>query len=312
MLNGDALLSFLSQEGHGSWSTFERAIEDVTGRQFQAYASARACSSHALVEFDWIGKRSWSIPPLTLVQVDAERYIAVGVLDESMETNLLQLGITIKQSVNILTERLSYTRRELVDAGRRGLVAFEKLGDQLRFEPSTIFASRALLAALPQIGSIIDSRRPISLNAAIGSDAVTFLDVSRLSFSSVSTMPDYQRPFEMIRGKRLYRQPEYYYVDVHGARPVELEIALTYAAARSGVTFIRNSEDMLAIRNSVPLPILFARALHLSGARYFGARIAKSDGLKYDVFSGIAESTARTLAMKLLTRISLIQDGDFT
>jgi hypothetical protein len=192
------------------------------------------------------------------------------------------------------------------------LEVFEHVCSRLYLEPTALDAGSKLLEALPQIGSTIDSRPVIPLPAAIRDGEARFLDTDALTFANSSSRADKALSFEMIRVRHEFRPPEYYYVNRSGARRIEIELALAYSAGRSGITFLRHATDTLAIRTSVPLPILFARALHLSGAYFAGIRRAASDDKYYACFTGVPSAMARTIAMKLLTRVEPLAVGDLS
>jgi hypothetical protein len=310
VLNGDAVLSFLGIAGHGGWSTFERAIQDVTGSELPGYYAARAFSSQALVEFDWLGDRAWSVPPLSIVRIDRCRFLSVVIMNDEIESELRANGVLIETTTATLTNTLKYSRHELIGPDDGNLEPFERLGPRLRLEPTALNAGANLLAALPQIGSIIDSRPVVSLQAAVRDGEAHFLDNDALTFAHSSARPNTSLPFEMIRVRHPFCPPEYYYVDSRGARRIELELALAYAAGRSGITFIYHAGNTLAIWNSVPLPVLVSRALHLGGAQFTGVRRAASDGRSYAWFTGVSTPIARTVAMKLLTTVKTLPAGD--
>jgi hypothetical protein len=302
MLNGDALLSFFAVSGNGSWRTFERAVEDVTGLNLQSYFTARAFSARGLVEFDWLGDRSWSVPPLTIVRLQPGRLLSVGLINDDLSGLLRRNGYVLNAGPDMITKSISYTRSEILDADGTRVEALEQLSECFHVERSSFDAGFTLLSALPQIGSMIDSRPPITLDAAIRDGELRFLDPDSLTFKATADEIESELIFEILRVKRLFAAPEYYYVDQNGARRIELELAFTYAAGRAGSRFLHYAAGALAIEARVPLPILIERALHLSGARFAGLRRA-TDGKRYLCFEDVAPHIARTIAIKLLTAV---------
>jgi hypothetical protein len=312
MRNGDAVLSFLGTTGHGSWSTFERAIEDVVGVAFHAYFAARAFSSHALIEFDWLGNREWSVPPPSVVRIGEGRFLLIGVIDEEALANLHAIGVSVELQADRLTDKLQYTRKDLRAPDEWFTQALEDGLTQLHFVSTSLDAGAKLLDALPQIGSIITSRPVIPLETAVGDGETRLLDADSLTFADPATRTYEALGFDMMRVRKAFRPPEYYYVTSQGARRIELELSLAYAAARSSVTFVRHAGDTLAILNSVPLPVLFARALHLNGATSLGLRRSLSDENVYAYYKNVPLKVARVIAVKLLTNVGALDPGDLS
>jgi hypothetical protein len=308
MLNGDALLSFLASIGRGSWQTFERAAEDVTST-VSAYQCARALCSHGLVEFDWLGDRSWTVSPLSVIRVARNRFFAIGLLDESLSKSLREAGFAIKFQLIRTRSPIAYTLSEILDADCLGIQRIEQVGD-FYIEPTTVDAGLALLSALPQLGAAIDSRPIVPLEEAIRGDEVRFLS-DDLKFIELSHNAGSRLNFEMIRVKRQFAAPDYYYVDRQGARRIELELALSYAAARLGLKFLHHSHDVAALSARVPVPILVERAMHFSGAHFIGIKHSRDNGEAYACFTGVSTFLLRSIATKLLTSLSPLPDlGD--
>jgi hypothetical protein len=302
MLNGDALLSFLALTGHGSWSTFERAVEDVTGNSFYAYSAARALCARGLLEFDWFGNRSWSVPPLTVVRLRPGRLLCVGVIDDGLSTSIQRNGFAIEPSPEQVTKEISYTRSEIFDLQRRGIGALDNLGPGFQLERQSLDAGPSLLGALPQLGSIIAARPLMTLDQAIGDGEVRFLDPHTFTFKdAVASQSELDLNFEVLRVKQQFAGPRYYYVDSSGARRVELELALTYLASRTRKGFLHYSNNVLAVDLAVHLPVLIERALYFSGARFAGS--GHAFGRAYARFSEVPLLIARIVAMKLLTSL---------
>ena len=310
MRAADAILSFLSNSGSGSWNTFRRVIEDATGLEFHSYYAARAFASHALIEFDWLGSLGWSVPPLSVVQISPSSFLVIGVIGDEARAAFESKGLEFESTEARLTDRLYYLRSKILDPRRRGANALDGLGHHVHFEPSKLWTGQVLFGALPQIGSIIDARPASTLQEAVGAGETRFLDSSTLTFAESRTHLDPLFDFEIVRVRSEFAPPaHYYYVDRRGARRIELELALTYTAARRGIAFMRYTDGILAVLRAVPLPILFARALNLSGAFYRGAKIDVHDGLLYDYYEGVSLRDARTLSMKLLTTLPSNDSG---
>jgi hypothetical protein len=305
MLNGDALLSFLALAGHGSWSTFVRAVEDVTGTDFHAYFVARALCARGLLEFDWFGNRSWSIPPLTVVRLRSGRHLCIGILDEETASRLRQRGFVIDSSSEIVTRNIAYTRSEIWDAECRGAAALDELGEDIRFERQSLDAGASLLGALPQLGSIIAARPVVTLEEAVGEGETRLLNSETLTFNGEpSDAPDLN--FEILRVKTSFGVARYYYVDSRGARRIELELALTFVAGRVGRHFLYYTDNVLAVDSAVPLPILVERSLHFSGARLTDTQTLRLGGRSYRCFTDVPMPMARVVAMKLLTGLQAL------
>lgn len=309
MANGDALLSFLGTTGTGSWQTFVRAIEDVTGLTLQTYFAARALCARGLVEFDWLGDRSWSVPPLSIIRLEPGRLLGIGLVDDNLSGLLRRNGFIVETRAAIVTNHISYMRSEILDPESHGIEKLECISEHLRFEWASLDAGSILLSALPQIGSTIDSRPLVNLNDAIADGEIRFLDPGSLSFNASLEEIESELNFEVIRVRRQYSAPEYYYVDHRGARRIELELAFAYLAGRAGLRFFHYDSGVLAIDARVPLPILMERVLHFSGARFVGFRKTTS-GKGYQCFDSVPASVARVLAMKLLTSVEALPQLD--
>ncbi len=303
MLNGDALLSFLAGTGAGSWHTFKRAVEDITGLNLHEYFAARALAARGLVEFDWLGNRSWSVPPLTIIRVVPGRLLGVGLIDDSRSVLLGRNGFVIAANAAIVTRNISYTRSEILAGEGADIASLEQMPEYFRIERSSLDAGWALLSALPQLGSIIYSRPLIGLTDAIGDGDVHFLDPIALTFDPAADRADSELNFQVLRVRRQFSAAEYYYVDYRGARRIELELALAYAAGRTGLRFLRYGAGRLAVDARVPIPILAERVLHFCGARFLGVHREAFGDRSYACYDGVSARIARIIAMKLLSAL---------
>jgi hypothetical protein len=218
-------------------------------------------------------------------------------------------GLRVESAPALVEPSLHYTRSILIDTELRGVPALLSLQNDERFafELTSIDAGSILLGALPQVGSMIDSRNRISLEEAVADAETLYLDSATLQFVTLEQLTDNNQLFQVVKTSRQFQPPQYFYVDEHGARRIEIECGIVYMAARSRKDFVFHANEVLFVLRGVPLPILLERAVHFMGASYRG--ILASEHGPVRCFSPVPLEIARVIARKLLTSVNAIDVG---
>lgn len=309
ILAGDALISFLNKKTSGSWALFSRVVEELTGAAKYAYGTAIALSARGFVEFSWLKDRRWTALPTGIVRLpnsspsDCTRYLLVGLLEADMLAKLQAAELEVETYKEPLTERLSYTRTVAVDVRHSGVLEDDRLiGSDPRFSyvKQHLGAGFDLLHDCPQLGSAIASRDIENLDE-LNSLAIESFNPKTLAFgdNGLGQSANVTRP-EIVRATDEFGSRRYYYVDLAGARRVERELGLPYAAR--SLPYIFREGDKLLIDKRVPLPSLVERSIFLSGARLGDDRYV-SPWSRFRVYCDVDSRMLSRLSLVLMTTL---------
>jgi hypothetical protein len=289
----DVLLDFLYRRGSGSGALLRNAALYCFGETFHYMDVARRLCALGHLEIDWDGEGlTWrAAPPAAFSFRDASgkrHYELTGTFSCEDQAALVEAGCIVESSKIEFLGYYSITRRRVIRTGptddRPQILS--KTGIPLSSDFGYDLWNR-----LPPIANLLLGTRSCRVSSALDffdADARTFVEAH-------GTSPAYG-----LFRYRDYARPYYYYRLPHDPpgefRPVDLSVGLWAVFRHGGQVALIHRSDELIVPRFPPLPVLYERWLHVSGALRQSGLFADREVL---IFSPVDDALARQLSQKL-------------